>query len=1017
MTAKWLSRLLLTLLAVGLLSSAGLAEVRHGRLEDGDAIADDGSYYDEYTFSARRGSSIEILLTSNDFDTYLIVISPSGETMEDDDGGGGTNSGLLFEAEESGEFTVVANSYAAGATGRYDLQVDGGGPLSMGSGATMDDDEDEDDGDDVVATGDETRVNGELDEDDQLHDDGSYFDAYSLTVRRGETIQIDLTSDDFDTYLVVLTPSENELENDDGGDGTNSSLTFEAEESGECLVVANSYHAGATGEYELVVTGGSDLVPTTIDFDDYADDIDDNDYGYDDEDYETGLSCDDPLEIEGALERGDSRADDGAYIDYYTFNASRNDEIEIALNSDDFDTYLILETPDGETLRDDDGGEGLNSLLQGTAEASGEYRIGVTSYSSNATGDYELAICGVDDVEAIEPEPSNMSDAQTSETGSLDENDELCFSREGCFVDYYSFSLDRGDEVEIELNSEDFDTYLILDAPSGAQTTNDDGGEGANSLILTTADQSGDYTIGVTSFGPGATGDYELTVYGVDEIFEVEGQRFPDPVTETGQLEEGDRTRNDKYIDYYTCSLQTGDQVAITLNSDDFDTYLTVDSPSGQAYTNDDGGSGTNSRLEFTADENGTYTIGATSYSSGAEGEYELAVYGVDEIDLQAGNGDDDDNGTRHRGHGRHRGRRNNNDRNDNTEVIEYSGRLQTSDNTLDDGSYYDEYTVDARRGQRIQVSMTSDDFDTYLRLITPDDEVFYDDDGGEELNSLLTVTATESGEYIIQANGYSENDTGRYDLVVTIYQPGQAEVIRGRLQHGDLLFEEDDSYYDEYSFYAEEGDQIDISMTSDDFDTFLMVDSPSGERFYNDDGADGTNSTLGFPADESGEYLIMANSYEAGETGRYELEVCGAQDLEETQESASSSSSDYDDEDADDEDYDDQDYDEDDAIIYNGRLQRGDEVYEDGSYYDEYSFRARRGDDVAIELTSDDFDTYLFIMSPSGEEQSDDDGAGGTNSRLEFTVDESGEYTVWVNSYSAGETGRYELAIYGAEE
>ncbi|MGJ3251913.1 MAG: tetratricopeptide repeat protein [Elainellaceae cyanobacterium] len=96
------------------------------------------------------------------------------------------------------------------------------------------------------------------------------------------------------------------------------------------------------------------------------------------------------------------------------------------------------------------------------------------------------------------------------------------------------------------------------------------------------------------------------------------------------------------------------------------------------------------------------------------------------------------------------------------------------------------------------------------------------------------------------------------------------------------------------------------------------------------------------------------------------------------------------------------------------GTLDENSDVLEDdGSYYNVHTFEGQAGQTVAIELVSDDFDTYLLFQSPDGTLLSqDDDGAGGTNSRILLSLPTTGTYTILANTYAAGETGRYTLSL-----
>jgi hypothetical protein len=76
----------------------------------------------------------------------------------------------------------------------------------------------------------------------------------------------------------------------------------------------------------------------------------------------------------------------------------------------------------------------------------------------------------------------------------------------------YTFKMIEGRSYQIDLNSV-WDNYLRLEDPKGDQVAEDDDGGGfPNARIVYRAPKTGDYTIICTSFTPGATGKYTLTV-------------------------------------------------------------------------------------------------------------------------------------------------------------------------------------------------------------------------------------------------------------------------------------------------------------------------------------------------------------------------------------------------------------------------------------------------------------------------------------------------------------------------
>ena len=78
----------------------------------------------------------------------------------------------------------------------------------------------------------------------------------------------------------------------------------------------------------------------------------------------------------------------------------------------------------------------------------------------------------------------------------------------------------------------------------------------------------------------------------------------------------------------YTVQLQAGDQVAIDLMSDEFDTIVTLISSDGVTIgENDDGPDGTTNSLLFARiTESGTYIIRVTAFAGQGTGEFFLKV-------------------------------------------------------------------------------------------------------------------------------------------------------------------------------------------------------------------------------------------------------------------------------------------------------------------------------------------------------------------------------------------------------
>jgi len=92
-----------------------------------------------------------------------------------------------------------------------------------------------------------------------LEEDGSYFNTHTFEGQAGQTVSIELSSDNFDAYLLLRSPYGELLgQDDDGGGGTNARLTIALTESGTYTAVANTYGPNETGRYVVKVQPASD---------------------------------------------------------------------------------------------------------------------------------------------------------------------------------------------------------------------------------------------------------------------------------------------------------------------------------------------------------------------------------------------------------------------------------------------------------------------------------------------------------------------------------------------------------------------------------------------------------------------------------------------------------------------------------------------------------------------------------------------------------------------------------------
>lgn len=211
--------------------------------------------------------------------------------------------------------------------------------------------------------------------------------------------------------------------------------------------------------------------------------------------------------------------------------------------------------------------------------------------------------------------------AQTQNlSGTLTDDDPI---REfGGPYDAYTVDLEAGQQVTVRMESDALDTYLVLRAPDGTETVNDDFDGTDVSQIQTVATQAGTYAVWAGAYAASNRGPYTLTITpgGVADIDRIEGRL--DPRDE--QLPKGE------YADRLTRTVDTGAPFTVELESYGFDGFLVVRAPDGQTWRNDDDGAVSISRVAELPPMPGEWTIWATSHGADEVGAYDLRILTFD---------------------------------------------------------------------------------------------------------------------------------------------------------------------------------------------------------------------------------------------------------------------------------------------------------------------------------------------------------------------------------------------------
>ncbi|MBX3429547.1 MAG: caspase family protein [Hyphomonadaceae bacterium] len=344
--------------------------------------------------------------------------------------------------------------------------------------------------------------------------------------------------------------------------------------------------------------------------------------------------------VSGTLEASETKSDqNNAVADVYQLNGRQGEQYTITLTSDAFDAYLYVRGPGSLSQDNDDDGSGsYNSRVNIIFPENGTAQVYVTSFSRNATGAYNLRVDRIGEADSnvannTAPGQSPPIAVQTL-SGELAPGDATLQSGE--YLDTYPLQGVAGQQVEISLASQQFDTYVAISGPGGFQQYNDDdtANNTRNSRLVVTLPANGEYTVHVTSYAAGETGAYQLnigpaqTTTATDALQGGPGQTFAAGQTMNGELAPGDTTlRSGEFIDTYNFQGQAGQRVTIDMRSTALDPYLILLAPSGAQEDNDDiSAEDRNARIETTLSETGNYRIGATSYQPGEQGAYVVTL-------------------------------------------------------------------------------------------------------------------------------------------------------------------------------------------------------------------------------------------------------------------------------------------------------------------------------------------------------------------------------------------------------
>ncbi|MFN0165697.1 MAG: BACON domain-containing protein [Bryobacteraceae bacterium] len=311
------------------------------------------------------------------------------------------------------------------------------------------------------------------------------------------------------------------------------------------------------------------------------------------------------------------------------------------------------------------------------------------------------------------------------------------------------------------------------------------------------------------------------------------------------------------------------------------------------------------------------------------------------------------------------------------------TGSWNTTDCTspLRAGRFADRYSFSGTAGQQVAISLSSA-ADSFLYLIAPNGTVLAeDDDSGTGLNARIPgsglFTLPTGGAYLIEATTFGAGETGAYTLQVDVQSSCSYSIsptlraVDANLNNGAIAITTSPG-----CTWSASSNAGWISITS------AGNGAGSGSVDYS---AQANTS----PSPRSGTITVAGQTFTLTQSGT--SGVCVPSNISIGQ-------------------------------SVSGALGPGDcaSLYRGSGYFgDRYYLVGTAGQQIRIDLTSADFDAYLYLAAPNGIPVAEDDDSGGsTNARIPpagtFTLPSSGVYVIEATGFYAGSTGAYSLQLTG---
>jgi serine protease Do len=213
------------------------------RLDAGSCVGANGQPLDLYSFTLDADATVAAFMTSSDVNGFLTLADAAGNALRSDRNSyDGARDPMIVQYLPAGTYRLAARAAGSGEAGLYQVDVRNTPGLRPPLCAARS----------TVALG--ATVSGTIGYNGCQYTGGTFADIYRIRLDGSTTVDLRLTSGDFDAYLYLLDAKGNVVDQDDDSGGNTDARIARLLGAGEYYVVVTpvgGYTQG--GGYQLSV--------------------------------------------------------------------------------------------------------------------------------------------------------------------------------------------------------------------------------------------------------------------------------------------------------------------------------------------------------------------------------------------------------------------------------------------------------------------------------------------------------------------------------------------------------------------------------------------------------------------------------------------------------------------------------------------------------------------------------------------------------------------------------------------